>query len=138
MWNIIKKYRLVFAYIILSFLTACNNDKISINSNSTIEIVNYNNLEFSCRMERIYNSEGAGLKNCQILLNDTIALFRGHSQIQQLQVTLNNSVSDFIKSLLFDIYAENRSTVKDQYINANYGISSATSKWNIIMNLNIG
>lgn len=135
MWNIINKYRLAFPFIYLLFLIACGNGKTSVNSDKTIEIVNYDSSGFSCRMERIYNSEGAGLKNCQILLNDTIALFRGQTLIQQLQVTLTNAVSDYIKSLLYDIYTENRSTIKDKYINANYCISSATSKWNIMMNM---
>ncbi len=135
MWNIINKYRLAFPFIYLLFLIACGNGKTSVNSDKTIEIVNYDSSGFSCRIERIYNSEGAGLKNCQILLNDTIALFRGQTLIQQLQVTLTNAVSDYIKSLLYDIYTENRSTIKDKYINANYCISSATSKWNIMMNM---
>ena len=135
MWNIIKKYRLALTLICLPLLIACDNDKASVNSDKTIEIVNYDNSGFSCRMERIYNAEGAGLKNCQILLNDTIAIFRGQTLIHQLQVTLTNAVSDYIKSLLYDIYTENRSAIKDKYINANYCISSATSKWNIMMNM---
>lgn len=116
MWNIIKKFRWGFLYVCLSFLFACSNDKASVNSDKTIEIVNYDSSGFSCRMERTYNSEGAGLKNCQILLNDTIAIFRGQTMTQQLQVTLTNAVSDYIKSLLYDIYTENRSAIKGKYI----------------------
>lgn len=135
MWNIIKKYRLALPYICLSFLIACSKDKTSVDSGKTIDIVNYDSSGFSCRMERIYNGVGSGIKNCQILLNDTIAIFSGQTLMQQLQVTLTNTVSDYIKSLLYDIYTENRSAIKDQYINANYCISSATSKWDIMMNM---
>lgn len=137
MWSIIKKYRFVFAYIFFSFLTACNNDKISVNSNSAIEIVNYNNVEFNCRMERIYNTEYhlEGIHGCQILLNDTIALFRDQTSIKQLQVTLTQPVRDYIKLLLYDIYANNSSAVKDQYLNEMRYITNVKSEWKIAMNM---
>lgn len=135
MWSIIKKYILVFAYIFLSFLTACNNDKMAVNSNSTIEIVNYNNLGFNCRMERIQYLEGSDIRICQILINDTIALFREQTSLNQLQVTLTKHVRDYFKLLLYDIYAKNSSAIKDQYLNEARNITNVKSEWKIAMNM---
>lgn len=137
MWNIIKKFRWGFLYVCLSFLFACSNDKTPVNSDKTIEIVNYNSSGFNCRMERIYNTEyhPERINTCQILLNDSIALFRGQSDIQQFQITLTKPISDYIKSLLYDIYTENKSAVKAQYINEPRDLTTFISDWNIKMNM---
>lgn len=137
MWNIIKKYRLAFPFIYLLFLIACDNDKASVNSDKTIEIVNYNSSGFSCRMEKFYNTEynRDRIHICQILLSDSIALFRGKTNFGQCQVTLTKPIADYIKSLLYDIYTKNKSGVKDQYINEPHAITTFISDWNITMNL---
>lgn len=138
MWNIIKKYRLAFPFIYLLFLIACDNDKASVNSDKTIEIVNYNSSGFSCRMEKFYNTEynRDRIHICQILLSDSIALLRGQTFVNlPVQVTLNKPVSDYIKSLLYNIYSEQKSAIKKQYINEPHDMMSFSSEWNITMSM---
>lgn len=132
-----KKIQIGIRLYIFIVLTACNNDRISVNSNSAIEIVNYDSSGFSCRMEKFYNTEyhRERIHVCQILLNDTIALFRGQTNFEQCQVTLTKPIADYIKSLLYDIYTENKSGIKDQYINEPRYITTFISDWNITMNL---
>lgn len=132
-----KKYRLALPFICLLFLIACGNDRTSVNSDKTIEIVNYDSSGFSCRMEKIYNTEyhRERIHICQILLNDSIALLRGQTNFEQCQVTLTKPIADYIKSLLYDIYTENKSGVKDKYINEPRTITTFISDWNITMNL---
>ncbi|OKY86322.1 MAG: hypothetical protein BHV69_02580 [Bacteroidales bacterium 52_46] len=135
MWNIIKKYRLALTLICLPLLIACDNDKASVNSDKTIEIVNYDSSGFNCRMERIQYLEGSGIRICQILINDTIALFREQTSVNQLQVTLTQPVRDFLKLLLYDIYAKNSSAIKEQYLNETRYITNVKSEWKIAMNM---
>lgn len=138
MWNIIKKFRWGLLYVCLSFLFACSNDKTPVNSDKTIEIVNYNSSGFSCRMEKFYNTEfhRDRIYTCQILLNDSIALLRGQTFVNlPVQVTLNKPVSDYIKSLLYNIYSEQKSAIKKQYINEPHDMMSFSSEWNITMSM---
>lgn len=135
MWNIIKKYRLAPTFICLLFLIACGNDKTTVNSDKTIEIVNYDSSGFSCRIDRIYTAGGDCIKKCQILINDTIAIFRGETYYEQRQVTLTKPIADCFKSLLYDIYSEQNSVIKDQYINEPHSITGYKPEWNIVMNM---
>lgn len=135
MCNIIKKYRLACPFICSLFLIACGNDKASVNNDKTIEIVNYDNSGFSCRIDRNYTAGGDCIKKCQILINDTIAIFRGQTYYEQCQVTLTKPIADCIKSLLYDIYSEQNSVIKDQYINETHGITGYKPEWNIVMNM---
>ena len=135
MWNFIMKYRFAYLYICLSFFIACCNDKTLVDNKTTVDIIDYDSTGFNCRMESSYSIEGFGITNCKILMNDTIALFRGQVQNNQfIQVTLTNTVRGYIKSLLYSIYSENKSVIKKQYVNKNDYISSIESKWYIKMN----
>ena len=135
MWNFIMKYRFAYLYICLSFFIACCNDKTLIENKTTVDIIDYDSTGFNCQMESSYSIEGFGITNCKILMNDTIALFRGQVQNKQfIQVTLTNTVRCYIKSLLYSIYSENKSVIKKQDVNKNDYISSIESKWYIKMN----
>lgn len=89
-------------------------------------------------MEYYTDVEGWGIEISKLLLNDTLSLLRVQDSYYSpyIQVTLTDSVSDYIKSLLHEIYSEHKSVVKDQYLNANYYVANVVSKWDITINLN--
>ena len=139
MYNKIKNFILVLGFVcVLSILTCCKH--MSQTNNRTIdeEAITADSNGFYCFLE-YYHLGGVGINHIQLLLNDSTSLLRtqaGFNGTPYIQITLNKQVSDYIKSLLMEIYPKHNSVVKDQYINKVLAISSFTSKCKIIMNIN--
>lgn len=121
---------------ILFLLPSCRHYTLS-DANKPDVATDTDSQDFYCRIE--YScSEGLGIYNYQLLLNDSVTYLRtkaGYPINPFIQVTLTDSVSEYIKSLLREIYSENKSIVKDQYINEDLCMASVTLKWNIALNM---
>lgn len=105
--------------------------------------INPDSIKLHCDLNMEFNPEGGDCDRIlfiQLILNDTDALFRAqisdeHFDKEYTQVKLNKSVTDIFKTLLYDLYSKHDSGVKDEYIDANYLITTAWYKWNIKLNL---
>lgn len=121
-----------------------NNDRLS---DSIIKLYNStHNLDSiinNCRMGFQYPLDGPEEKRIieiEIEFNDTVSIVttRSASQIlggQRSKVKLTKQTADYFKFLLFEIYSEQRSVIKDSILNGDILLSSHSTIWSITMNL---
>lgn len=138
MWNKIKHCIVAPCSACMLFIMPSCKHGTSIDNKTKDIVITADSLNFNCIMEYYTDVEGWGIEISKLLLNDTLSLLRVQDSYYSpyIQVTLTDSVSDYIKSLLHEIYSEHKSVVKDQYINANYYVANVVSKWDITINLN--
>lgn len=141
----VKFHKVIFAIIFIHIFVACSNTDTSSNwkgkrhahNVESKNTMNIDSLDFYCRIEGTYAGEGIIIQHCKLTLTDSISILSGQAVYERsaIQVSLTKPVSDYIKSLLKSIYSKHKSAIKDEYLNANYGISSVTLRYDITMNM---
>ena len=121
-----------------------NNDRLS---DSIIKLYNStHNLDSiinNCRMGFQYPLDGPEEKRIieiEIEFNDTVSIVttRSASQIlggQRSKVKLTKQTADYFKFLLFEIYSEQRSVIKDSILSGDILLISHSTIWSITLNL---
>lgn len=143
MLKVKKNFTLIsLSLIVISFITVCCNNKAQLNDcaieNISTSSFSEDSTGFYCLIEWNDITEGEGIKIGQISLNDSLSYLRVKDSNYNpfIQVTLTKPISDYIKSLLYQIYSEHSSAVKDQYINEVTCVTSVTLEWNVEININ--
>lgn len=126
--------------ILFSFVAfGCIETKTTENNNSCAK-TNLDNNEFDCLIEYFCTGEIWDTVKCQIILNDTIAVFRVQSRDQSsyggyTQLRLNKRTADCFKSLLLELYSEQNTALKDDIPNERDVISSTQDDLSISLTI---
>lgn len=119
----------LISLILLAFVFwGCVETNPAKNNNScTQRVIEDNGID--CFIEYFCAGEIWDTVKCQIILNDTIAVFRVQSRNQSSYdgytlLKLNKQTADCFRSLLFELYSERNSALKDSIPNERHSISS--------------
>ena len=124
-----------------SYYTSSKKD--AVNNINTIPKTNTCNIVCELNLEYMVSGEAGLIKNIQLILNDSLSLFRGQTLSERInndsytQVSLNKLTSNYIRLLLSELYTKHSSIIKDKYINVDslFMINGAKT-WQIELNLN--
>lgn len=121
----------------------CHN--IGIVKNAAKRVNKTSNIIIDCKLKLEYNPEGEAwrCRDIQLILNDTLSLFRSQTLFEVInndaytQVSLNEQTSTCLRFLLYELYTKHNSIIKDHYINNDSLMMLYSSKiWQIKINLN--
>ncbi len=127
-----------------SFADTINSERIS---DDVIQLYNTtHNLDSiikDCFMEITYSSEsleGNRIRKIKLLLSDTASVVQSQDSRQIVdkfysQVTLNKLTADYFKTILFEIYSQHKSVIKDSILNENFLRITHPTSWSIKLKL---
>ena len=125
--------------------TSANCPLIKIVDNAVKTTKKLNKRNIVCELNLEYNpesNEAGRIRNIQLILNDSVSLFRSQTLFELIngvytQVSLNELTLNYIRGLLYELYTNHNSIIKDEYINNDslFMINGAKI-WQIKMNLN--
>ena len=130
--------------VLNSFADTINSERIS---DDVIQLYNStHNLDSiikDCSMEITYSSEGSEwnkIRKVKLLLSDTASVVQSQDSRQIVdkfysQVTLKKQTADYFKALLFEIYSQHRSVIKDSILNEGLARLYHSTSWSIKLNL---
>ena len=143
-----NKFKFLIMAIVLtvtnSFADTINSERIS---DDVIQLYNTtHNLDSiikDCFMEITYSSEsleGNRIRKIKLLLSDTASVVQSQDSRQIVdkfysQVTLNKLTADYFKTILFEIYSQHKSVIKDSILNENFLRITHPTSWSIKLNL---
>lgn len=127
-----------------SFADTINSERIS---DDVIQLYNTtHNLDSiikDCFMEKTYSIEsleGNRIIKVKLLLSDTASVVQSQDSRQRAdkfysQVTLKKPTADYFKILLFEIYSQHKSVIKDSILNEGLARWSPSASWSIKLKL---
>lgn len=140
-----------YVFIAVTIFSVINNKADVINHHSISDNIihiyqtthNLDSVINNCHMRIKYPREGSEafrVFNVEIFLTDTLSVIKTQDSRQYTdslfsQVTLTKQTADYFKSLLFEIYSNNKSVIKDSILTKNTFNFSHPTLWSIKMNL---
>lgn len=131
---------LISLILLFSFVAfGCIETKTTENNNSCAK-TDLDNNKFDCFIEYFCAGEVWNTVKCQIILNDTVEVFRIQNRDQSsysgyTQLRLNKRTADCFKSLLLELYSEQNTALKEGIPNERDVISSTQDDLSISLTI---